>query len=42
MQNSILEQVKVAQFGTDYIEREGQVSGTTYLVGQSGKMINFD
>ena len=33
MQDRILEQAKVAESGTDYMERVGQISGTACLVG---------
>ena len=41
MQQSILRQAKVAEFGADHMEGAGPVSNTVHLVGQPGKMVNF-
>ena len=41
MQNSILETAKVAEYGAAHMEWDDPISGTTLLVRQPGKMVNF-
>ena len=41
MQQSILGQATVAEFGADHMEGDGPVSNTVHLVEQPGKMVNF-
>ena len=41
MQDSILEQARMAEKRNNYIEPADRVSGSTSLVGQLRKMINF-